>query len=412
MMDNKNAEELARVRLDRIHRAVDLKEPDRVPLSGVGGDVIATYAGITQYEFSFDMEKAKQAVVKFLRDFPCDMSFVGFNGIGELILSIGFADYPDIAPAVSMVSGPIHDILGDRYAKFPGREISEDSSPQFIGGEYMSPDEYDRLIEDPVHFVSETILPRVCRNLEKPGSAHALATMAKLGLEIARSGASMQELGAELGEIGYPPFAVSFSYAPLDFIGDFLRNVTNVLLDIRRYPDRVKRACEALMEPILKVSMAMEPVGTDLTFIPLHLNEYLSPQLYKEFYWPYLKQVILELRKAGRRSFVFFEGYHDAHLDTILELPKGWGIAYFEKTDVRKAKQILKGHTCVMGGIPISLIISGTPEKIDAYVKELLEEVKPGGGFILSPSIATAPADTPLENISALVDAVEKYGRY
>lgn len=411
-MMEKTAVELAKERVERIHRAVDLKEPDRVPLCGVGGDIIPVYAGINQHEFSYDMDKAREAIVKFLRDFPCDMSFVGFNGIGELVLSIAFADYPDIGPAISMVTGPIHDILNDRYARFPGREVSEDSSPQFIGGEYMKPEEYDQLIEDPIHFISETILPRVCRNLEQPGSAQALATMARLGMEIVRSGASMQALGAELGAIGYPAFGVSFSYAPLDFIGDFLRNVTNVMLDVRRYPDKVKKACEALVEPILKVSMAMQPVGTDLTFIPLHLNEYLSPELYNEFYWPYLKQVILELRKAGRRTFVFFEGYHDAHLNTILELPEGWGIAYFEKTDVRKAKQLLKGHTCVMGGIPISLIISGTPEKIDAYVKDLLEEVKPGGGFILAPSIATAPPETPLENIRALIDAVERYGRY
>ena len=99
-------------------------------------------------------------------------------------------------------------------------------------------------------------------------------------------------------------------------------------------------------------------------------------------------------------------------METILELPKGWGIAYFEKTDIRRAKEVLKGHTCVMGGVPISLIVSGTPDKIDAYVKDLMEDVKPGGGYILTTSVRIAPRETPLENIRALAKAVEKYGRY
>ena len=66
-----------------------------------------------------------------------------------------------------------------------------------------------------------------------------------------------------------------------------------------------------------------------------------------------------------------------------------------------------------MGGIPVSLLVSGTPRKIEEYVKKLLEEVKPGGGIILAPDIgAGIPRETPVENIKALINAVEKYGRY
>ena len=93
-------------------------------------------------------------------------------------------------------------------------------------------------------------------------------------------------------------------------------------------------------------------------------------------------------------------------------MPRGWGVAYFEKTDVVKAKEVLKNHTCVMGGIPVSLLVSGNPEKIDEYIKNLLEKVKPGGGFILTTGVGSIPAETPAENITAVIEAVEKYGRY
>ncbi|MEM2394770.1 MAG: uroporphyrinogen decarboxylase family protein, partial [Candidatus Bathyarchaeia archaeon] len=108
---------------------------------------------------------------------------------------------------------------------------------------------------------------------------------------------------------------------------------------------------------------------------------------------------------------VAFEGRHDAHLERILELPRAWGTAAFEKTDVRKAKKILAGHTCISGGIPPTLLMQATPEKVEGYVRDLLREVMPGGGFILASSTAI-PAETPVENIRAVMRAVEKYGVY
>ncbi|MCF6096174.1 hypothetical protein L1766_04010 [Thermovorax subterraneus] len=408
----KSPEELAKERMRRIEAAVNLEEPDRVPFSGVGGDVIAAYAGITQEEFCFDYKKAKEAIVKFNRDFPCDWTFAaGFVGVGVPPLTYAFADDPDVSATVGMAMfGTIHDITGDVCTRYPGREIESNCSPQFIGGKFMEVEEYDDLIENPVKFIAEVIIPRICRNMNTPRKA--MAAMIRLGIEAEKIKSFAMEVGMELAKLGYPSIPITLGYTPLDLIGDGLRDELNLILDLRRYPDKVRKACEALVEPILKVGLALKPLGIKYAFIPLHLNEYLSPELYNEFYWPYLKEVIMGFAKEGIKSFVFFEGRHDAHLETILELPKGWGIAYFEKTDVRKAKEILKGHTCVMGGVPISLIVSGTPEKIDSYVKELLEEVKPGGGYILATSVGIAPKETPVENIKALIEAVEKYGKY
>jgi len=406
----KTPEELSKERLARIEAAINLKEPDRVPIWGIGGDVVPAYAGISQYEFCYDTEKALMATEKFMRDFPFDMSMAAPMGLDGRVFCLAFIEHPDIFPALALITGPIHDVLGDKYYRFPGRELDQNATPQFIGGTFMQPEEYDQLIEDPVKFVAETILPRTCTNLETPRKA--MATWVRLGMELSKG----TQVGAEMAristELGYPPFVLGWGYAPLDIIGDFLRGVSNAVLDIRRYPDKVKKAVDALTEPMIRYALASKEMGATTAMFPLHLNEYLSPQLYNEFYWPALKKIIIRLYEEGVKSQVFFEGHHEPHLNTILELPKGWGIAYFEKTDVVKAKEVLKGHTCVMGGIPISLLISGTPAEIDEYMKNLLEKVKPGGGFILAPSIGTAPAETPIQNIYALIEAAEKYGNY
>ncbi|GLI19903.1 hypothetical protein TSYNTROOL_16180 [Tepidanaerobacter syntrophicus] len=407
-MTEKNPQELAKKHLARVEAAINLEEPDRVPLSWVGGDIIPAYAGITQHEFCYDYEKAIKAIEKYLKDFTFDWASAGIPGLAGRLFSVAFVEFPDIARFITSITGPMHDVLGDKYYRFPGREIDENCSPQFIGGTFMQPNEYDQLIEDPVGFIAETVLPRVCTNLETPRKT--MATWVRYGIETNRFFSALAEIGKVSANLGYPTISTAQSYAPLDIIADFLRGFDTVLLDIYRYPDKVKKAAEALVDPVISHTLSFKKSGAKLAFIPLHLNEYLSPKLYNEFYWPTLKTVILELLKEDIKSYVFFEGYHDAHLETILELPRGWGIAYFEKTDVIKAKEVLKNHTCVMGGLPISLLVSATPQEIDKYVKNLLEKVKPDGGFILSPNIGTAPRETPVENISALINAVEKYG--
>jgi uroporphyrinogen-III decarboxylase len=55
--------------------------------------------------------------------------------------------------------------------------------------------------------------------------------------------------------------------------------------------------------------------------------------------------------------------------------------------------------------------MAGTPTKVDECVKELLVELKPGGGFIMSPDVSI-PYTTKPENVKALGDAVKKCGVY
>jgi uroporphyrinogen-III decarboxylase len=404
----KDVRQLAEERLARLETAINLQEPDRVPVWGIAGDIVPKYSGITQYEMYYESEKTVKAVAKFIKDFPFDMSMASLAALDGRVLAVAFAKHMDISPAIAFITGPIHDILGDKYTKFPGREIDENVTPQFIGGTFMEPEEYDALIEDPIKFISETVLPRACKNLETPDQAKA--TWVRMGMELANAAKTQGEIARISAELGYPNFPMGWGYAPLDIIGDFLRGVANVVLDLRRYPDKVKKATEALLPPLMDYALSNKDTGAKYAFFPLHLNEYLSPKLYKEFYWPTLKAIILRLYEEGIKSIVFFEGRHDAHLETILELPKGWGVAYFEKTDVVKAKKLLQGHTCIMGGIPMGLVNGGTPAEIDEYIKNLIEQMKPGGGFILAPGVNVAPADTPLENIRAVIEAVEKYG--
>ena len=402
--------ELFKQRRERMRRAIDLKEPDRVPLIESHGYFAARNAGITSQEFLFDYAKAGAASVKAAVDYGYDTAS-GMNSLGALPLTLAFVGEGDgIMPG--WINGPVHDILGCRYARFPGRELPIDSPFQFIGEEYMKAEEYPALIDDPKKYIAEVLLSRSMRALEKPGSAHAMAALHRWGIECRRGAEAGAKLRGELNGLGFPGFTEGMSYAPLDFIGDFARDIKHTLLDCYRRPNEVKQAAEALKGVIIEMGRIMAKTSSPgaVVFIPLHLNEYFSPQQYAEFYWPTLKEVVEDLVRLGFTPEVFYEGQHAMHLDTILELPKGRTISRFEKTDLVKAKRVVGDHSCIVGGPPSSIFLT-TPAKVDVYVKELFAEVKQGGGFMLSPAVPL-PAEARPECVKALMDAVKRYGAY
>ena len=404
-------EELFNERYERFNRAYNLKEPDRVPVNGSFGYFAARYGGISIQEFLTDYDKLRSAVVKTSLDFGFDTA-AGGGGIYALPLVIAMMrNYGGIVPG--MINIPLHGALDVTYCRFPGLEIQKDTPPQFTGQEYIKPIEYDEFIEDTFNFITQKLLPRHFNNIDPIDSANAMSAWIKYGEESQRYHDGMSKIGDELKKYGFPSFSGGFSYAPLDFIGDYVRDIKNVLFDTYRMPDKVKEAAESMKKLLMELARvtAKTAVKGSHMFIPLHLNEYFSPKQYYEFYWPTLKEIVEDLVNLGFTPSIFYEGYQDPHLESILELPKGKTIAKFEKTDLGKAKEIIGDHACITGGPPSSLFLGGTPAKIDKYVRNLMGQVKEGGGFVLAPAVSI-PENAKPENVKALRTSVEKYGVY
>src|SRR5690606_17981490 len=120
-----------------------------------------------------DTEKAMMATEKYGRDFPFDTLGSGAIGLGGVPYSMALSGYDDVALAISFINGPLHDIIREKFNKFPGRELDLNATPQFLGGTFMKVEEYDELIADPIKFVAEKVVPRTSDNLSTPSKAAA-----------------------------------------------------------------------------------------------------------------------------------------------------------------------------------------------------------------------------------------------
>ena len=119
---------------------------------------------------------------------------------------------------------------------------------------------------------------------------------------------------------------------------------------------------------------------------------------------------MLGLIDEGLVPLPLFEGNYTARLEIIKDIPTGKAIYWFETVDIHKAKEIL-GHTvCFRGNVPGSLLYTGTPAQVKAYVKKLIDIVGKGGGLMVDCGIWFD--DAKHENIAAMVEYTKQYGVY
>ena len=89
------------------------------------------------------------------------------------------------------------------------------------------------------------------------------------------------------------------------------------------------------------------------------------------------------------------------------------GIHPIEPTamDIRKVKKQFGYRICLIGNVDVDTLAGGTPEQVDKLVRELIRDIAPGGGYMLS-SGNTIPCYARVENVWAMSHALKKYGRY
>ncbi|MGB9904593.1 MAG: uroporphyrinogen decarboxylase family protein [Desulfotomaculales bacterium] len=386
-------EKLFQEKLNRYTTAMDLGKPDKVPIRLVMAEFQAKYAGFKLQEVYYEMEKNIAAVNKVLADFDVDVVF---------------------SPP-SLWWAALHDAVGAKYLKFAGRELEENQQFQYVEGEYMLAEDYDAFIADPTRWILETYLPRIHGEFAEPGSYRANIALLKGAAGFMLANGMMQQAGAVwAGEYGTPAGISGILKAPFDTLGDTLRGLKGIMMDMYQRPEKVLAAMEVLVPHNMYYALATAGGDTVLpAFLPLHRGSYpfLNPKQWDTFYWPTLKKVIEGLWAQGKRTLFYAEGNWTPYLEKIAELPPKSIVFHVDQTDMAKAKQVLGGKFCLSGNVPNTLMSYGKPADVREYVKKLLAEYAADGGFIID-TAAVMQTDVKAENVFALIEAAREYGTY
>ena len=180
---------------------------------------------------------------------------------------------------------------------------------------------------------------------------------------------------------------------------------------------RCAEHCQTLMGHIL------EELGDDVDIVKIgddlgtSASLLISPRMYRQILKPIHAQYIAFIKERTQAK-VFFHTDGDVFplIDDLIEI--GVDILNPIQTSAGKMGDLASlkkryGKNLVLCGAvdTTSLLPFGSPAQVREEVRQVIEHLAPGGGFILA-SVHTIQKNVPAENIMAMVEALELYGQY
>ena len=397
----------------RIQKAVSLQEPDRVPFIPTWNNFYQLEYGVSFGESMRDPFTLNAALDHVLDRYEPDLVYL-----------------PTVFPSLAM------ERAGSTCARFPGKTygLGDEVPYQYIDKQFLSDEDYDRFLKDPNWFLFSKVLPQKYTSLGALGMMNPVAmcnsTIYSLGVfgapPMQSALQAMMETGSlimeNLGkcaaqaqhtvERGFIPFGGAVCLCPFDEFADHIRGIMDACMDCIEEPERLQAALEIFEGHIPTFIANAKMQHAKYLFVPLHcgVDDFMSLENYKRFYWPGLKKVLLAAIDNDMTPIVMCEGKYHTRLEVLADVPKGKVIYLFEDTDLLKAKKVLGDVACIGGGMPTEYLMMGDKQRVIDQTKKMIDLLAPGGGFIMTNTIAIDQVKT--ENLEAWKDTVFEYGKY
>jgi uroporphyrinogen-III decarboxylase len=232
--------------------------------------------------------------------------------------------------------------------------------------------------------------------------------MMEAGNELMKTLGSVGQTGAMIAAEGFPGMGLNIVKTPFDYLGDTLRGTKGVLTDMFRRPDDLLAACEAYVPVLVKsIVGASDRTGAPAALYVLHkgADAFMSQEQFEKFYWPTWKQVMLALYEEGITSYLFIEGSYNNRLENLAEMPEKSLVCHFDKTDMRRVKEVLSDKFIIAGNVPASLMSVGTIDEVRAYCDDLVELFEDAPAYIMAHGCYFE--NTTDEKLRAFMDSVK-----
>ena len=190
-----------------------------------------------------------------------------------------------------------------------------------------------------------------------------------------------------------------------------MRGMENILIDMVEAPDWVEELLDAITE--FNLGNIAEVTRFDIDAVMFgddwaaQRGLIFSPQLWRRLVKPRLARMYGAVRQAGKAVIIHSCGHVQELLPELIAL----GVDVFnpfqpEVMDLGQIKRQFGGQLTFYGGVSLQRVLPfGTPQEVRDEAGRLIDEIGRGGGYILAPS-HDMPADIPVENIVALLEAM------
>lgn len=189
-----------------------------------------------------------------------------------------------------------------------------------------------------------------------------------------------------------------------------LRGVEEALADIFDDPKFLHSLMKYSTETTIVRCMSVLEMGiTPFIGDPSAGMSLISPSIYREFVYPYHRQIVEAIHVAGGRVVFHVCGHIDPIMEDLISLGMD-GLSIDAPSSLAKLFTLDRERTVIIGNVDPLLFFRGTSDQLEIKVKECLEISKGDPRYAIAPG-CQIPLAAPLENIKHFIDCCHRYGR-
>ncbi len=375
------------VHRERFFAALDLKEPDCVPITDLALDP-PIVEGILRKEAGFGSTEFGGDIVSFTGGSESWESSIGYRvAMIEACIKLDFDAVPALSDYSLATKGYKPNFVDDeRFVDQWGRIMQtsvEGKTTYLVGGTLNTPEDLDgweppdAYDPDIIEMMEKTLKPVKGRDIVVLAQCHSGWHMA------------FQVRGG----------------------------IDKIAVDLYRNPSFARRLFDKVAEAEQRFAESMIEAGVDVLFVT---DDYadnhgplISPKLFREYELPNLKKIV----EIGKRHDVPVLKHSDGNLHPILDDLVDTGIDGLHPIepgvmDLGEVKARFGDRICLLGNVDCRYVLPfGSEDDVRKDVRRCIDAAGMGGGFILTSS-NSIHSNVKVENVYAMVEEVRNYGRY
>jgi uroporphyrinogen-III decarboxylase len=192
----------------------------------------------------------------------------------------------------------------------------------------------------------------------------------------------------------------------------FLRGFENLMVDIGTDDPHLPALIDMLTQYELKLVKLWLDAGVEVigfhTDIGMQTSLMISPAKFRKYIKPMFKTIFQAVREAGALVALSSDGHMLDIVDDLVECGVNMHDPQFRANTLAGIERCYKGKMCINLDLDRQMFAFCTPQDIWEQVRESVRRLNsPKGGLMLAGSVWDK--NTPLENIEALIAAMEEY---
>ena len=194
---------------------------------------------------------------------------------------------------------------------------------------------------------------------------------------------------------------------------NMMRGAQQLLRDCLLHPKEVMAGMEIVTEVLVEYVEAMVDAGLLTVALDTLLGSWsgLSRELWAKIEGPFVQELASAIRR--KQSIVFIHNCGDGpYFDLHIKFMEPAAISFAELPDDCKDRKELKrkygDQVILVGNISTPVLSWGTPQDVKAECRMIIEDLAPGGNFVLAPG-CEFPPNGPFENAEAIISAAKEY---